>query len=50
LDGNLAVDADDLIRLILDWGPCDEQCCLSDFDLNGQVDVDDLVALILNWG
>jgi hypothetical protein len=49
-DANLAVDVDDLVSLLLDWGSCGDACCLSDFDLNGQVDVDDLLALLLSWG
>ncbi|MHC5002898.1 MAG: choice-of-anchor Q domain-containing protein, partial [Planctomycetota bacterium] len=45
-----AVDTADLMEILVDWGPCEEPCCLSDLDLNGHVDVDDVVALILSWG
>jgi hypothetical protein len=50
-DGNGVVDVDDLVAVILSWGPC-EACtdCPADFDDNCAVDVDDLIAVILNWG
>jgi hypothetical protein len=41
------VDADDLISVILSWGPCG--ACLSDVTGDGTVDVDDLIEVILNW-
>jgi hypothetical protein len=44
------VDVDDLLGVILDWGPCDADCCLSDFDLNGTVGIDDMLTVILSWG
>jgi hypothetical protein len=46
---DFAVDVDDLIAVILGWGPCGKSCP-ADTDNNGAVDVDDLVAVILNWG
>ncbi len=46
-----AVDVDDLVALILQWGPVDKQRdCDGDIDDSGMVDVDDLVLLLLNWG
>jgi hypothetical protein len=47
-DGSGAVDVDDLVAVILAWGPCVE--CPADIDDSGTVDVDDLVAVILGWG
>jgi hypothetical protein len=54
IDGNGAVDVDDLIAVILSWGGCPSGC-LADIapveaPPNGQVDVDDLIAVILAWG
>jgi hypothetical protein len=49
--GNGVVDVDDLVAVILAWGPCSG--CAEDFTPpggNGQVDVDDLVGVILGWG
>jgi hypothetical protein len=45
------VDVDDLIAVILAWGPC-ANCasCPADVNHNCQVDADDLTAVILNWG
>jgi hypothetical protein len=45
------VDVDDLIAVILAWGPC-ANCatCPADMNHNCQVDADDLIAVILNWG
>jgi hypothetical protein len=50
--GDGAIDIDDLVQLILDWGPCpiDPGCCVSDVDLNGAVDIDDVVKVVLNFG
>jgi probable HAF family extracellular repeat protein len=48
LAGNGAIDVDDLIAVILQWGPC--AGCRADVDQNGVVDVDDLIAVILAWG
>jgi uncharacterized repeat protein (TIGR01451 family) len=55
-DGNNVVDVDDLIAVILAWGPCaDCSKCPADIrDMpssgNCVVDVDDLIQVILNWG
>jgi hypothetical protein len=51
--GDCAVDADDLVTVILSWGECAEcnpSVCPADLDDDCDVDVDDLVAVILNWG
>jgi hypothetical protein len=47
-----AVDADDLVAVILGWGPCGKPPapCPGDVNSSGEVNVDDLVAVILNWG
>jgi predicted outer membrane repeat protein len=51
IDGDGAVEVDDLVTVILDWGACTSgSSCPADVDLNMQVDVDDLVAVILGWG
>ncbi len=52
VDGDGAVDVDDLIAVILAWGDCwgGPPVCPADIDGSGRVDVDDLVAVILNWG
>jgi hypothetical protein len=46
------VDVDDLIAVILAWGPCAAPPATCDADVNasGEVDVDDLIAVILAWG
>ncbi len=47
-----SVNVDDLIAVILAWGPCPPAFapCLADIAVNGDVDVDDLIAVILGWG
>jgi hypothetical protein len=50
-DGDGQVDVDDLIAVMLAWGPCPAppETCLEDVNVDGQVNVDDLVIVILNW-
>ncbi len=50
--GDGAVNVDDLIAVILSWGPCPAPPaeCPADLDDSGSVDVDDLIIVILNWG
>jgi hypothetical protein len=52
VNGDDDVDVNDLIAVILDWGPCPAPpaACASDADDDGDVDVDDLIMVILNWG
>ncbi len=53
VNNNQAVDADDMIAVIMTWGPCQTPCppaCPVDIDNSCTVDVDDLIAVILNWG
>ena len=51
VDGDGVVDVDDLVAVILAWGPCGvPEGCAEDIDQSGFVDVDDLVAVILGWG
>jgi hypothetical protein len=56
VDGNGVVDVDDLIGVILGWGPCPTPpaLCQANVETAGTsattVDVDDLVAVILAWG
>jgi hypothetical protein len=49
--GDGVVDVDDLIAVILAWGPCPAPpaACPADTNTDGVVDVDDLIAVILNW-
>jgi hypothetical protein len=47
-DSVFQVDVDDLIAVILQWGPC--RGCPEDINDDGQVDVDDLIGVILAWG
>lgn len=49
VNGDGVVDVDDLVLVLLAWGPCDGPCP-ADIDGNGAVDVDDLILLITNWG
>jgi hypothetical protein len=46
------VNVDDLIAIILAWGPCPTPpaACPADVNQSGAVDVDDLIMVILNWG
>jgi hypothetical protein len=61
--GDGSVDVDDLIAVILDWGPCDDAAggggasqpvipppCPADIDDDGEVGAADLIAVILGWG
>ena len=52
VDGDGDVDADDLVAVILAWGPCPAPpaTCAADVNDSGAVDADDVVAVILNWG
>ena len=59
IDGDFDVDTDDLVAVILNWGPCPSPCpprCAQDIaplgppQGNCAVDSDDLVAVILAWG
>jgi hypothetical protein len=51
-NGDGSVDVDDLIAVILGWGPCPKPPaeCPADVNDSGTVDVDDLIMVILNWG
>jgi hypothetical protein len=50
-NGDGVVDVDDLIAVILGFGPCPAPpaACPADVNGNGTVDVDDLVMVVLNW-
>ncbi|MHC4992482.1 MAG: hypothetical protein ACYTGC_16030 [Planctomycetota bacterium] len=48
-DDSGAVDVDDLLNVILDWGT-DGSAHQGDIDGSGLVNADDLVALLLAWG
>jgi predicted outer membrane repeat protein len=52
-NGSGAVDVDDLVAVILGWGPCGNCAppnCPADVNGSCAVDVDDLIAVILAWG
>jgi len=48
LDGNRAVDAADLARILAEWGACSG--CPADLDGDGQVAASDLTATLAAWG
>jgi hypothetical protein len=50
IDGNGVVEVDDLIFIILFWGPVSPTFPAPDTNEDGAVDVDDLIAVILHWG
>jgi hypothetical protein len=52
IDDDGDVDIDDLLAVILAWGPCPAppSPCAADLTGDGQVNIDDLIAVILNWG
>jgi len=51
IDGNGSVAVNDLLVVIVAWGPCTPgQMCNSDLDLDGEVAVNDLLAVITAWG
>ena len=49
LDGNDAVNVDDMLTLLSEWGPCGKKDCVSDINGDNVVDVNDLLALLANW-
>jgi T5SS/PEP-CTERM-associated repeat protein len=51
-NGSGTVDVDDLITVILRWGPCPTppSPCPGDTNNSSTVDVDDLITVILHWG
>jgi hypothetical protein len=51
VDGDGAVDVDDLLAVILAWGPCPAPpaACAADVNQDGAVDVDDMIIVIVNW-
>ena len=55
-DADMDVDIDDLVEVIVNWGPCPKpppapprSSCSGDANGDGQVDVNDLALVILNW-
>jgi hypothetical protein len=51
VNGDGAVNADDLVTVILAWGACPAPptACPADVDHSGAVDSDDLTVVILHW-
>ncbi|MCP3902549.1 MAG: hypothetical protein GY715_02850 [Planctomycetes bacterium] len=51
LDGSGAVDFNDFLIVISNWGPCAPPApCLADINGNGTVGFGDLIAVLINWG
>jgi Tol biopolymer transport system component len=49
-NGDGQVNVDDLVAVILSWGPCPTSgACDADVNGSGVVDIDDLIMIILNW-
>ena len=48
INGNQEVEIQDLLEVIVAWGPCTD--CEADINQSGAVDVLDLLAIIENWG
>ena len=49
IDGDGVVGIEDFNTLIGTWGPCDDECCVADFNLDGIVGILDFLVLIGNW-
>jgi hypothetical protein len=51
LDGDGLVGVNDLLLVVLGWGPCPEDCasCPADATADGEVNADDLLLVILGW-
>jgi T5SS/PEP-CTERM-associated repeat protein len=51
VDQNGRVDVDDLLAVILAWGPCPAppEACPADLNGDGVVGMDDLMEVLLNW-
>jgi hypothetical protein len=51
IDGDGGVDIDDLLAVVVAWGPCPggPAPCPADLDRSGAVDIDDLLEVILAW-
>lgn len=51
VDGDAAVNIDDLLRVIAAWGRCPSRPlpCVADLDDTGAVDIDDLLLVISHW-
>jgi hypothetical protein len=51
VNGDGLVNVNDLVAVILAWGPCPAPpaACAADVDGNGAVNVNDLVAVIVAW-
>ncbi len=50
LNLSAAVDTDDFLALLSDWGPCAEGPCDADLDGDGVVGISDMLELLANWG
>ncbi|MGA1399386.1 MAG: dockerin type I domain-containing protein [Phycisphaerales bacterium] len=51
VNGKTWVDAEDLARLLANWGPCDPaEPCYADFNGDGVVNEGDLAQVLGGWG
>jgi hypothetical protein len=50
IDGDGAVDVEDLVQVVIGWGVCPPAPCPADTSGDGVVAVEDLVTVILTWG
>jgi hypothetical protein len=49
VDGDQAVDFNDLLRVLGAWGDCESEDCPEDLDGDGDVDLDDVLRVLANW-
>ena len=49
IDADGAVDLEDLLELLVHWGPCPPPCP-ADVDGDGTVGIQDLLLLLIHWG
>jgi hypothetical protein len=49
LNGDGTVDVEDLIFVVVSWGPCSE-LCQADVNGDGHVDIADFIQVLLDWG
>ena len=48
VNGDDAVDIDDLFQVLGAWGSCEN--CPEDINEDGTVDIDDIFEILANWG
>ena len=52
ITGDGEVNVNEILSILMSWGPCPDQgqACPSDVDQSGDVDVEDLLAVAASWG